>query len=55
MLEPNQQGIIRISFEAYPDDACLCVEKSDGVGPVYYPKLTDPTSFCSLCPSYLRL
>ncbi|CAH8632375.1 unnamed protein product [Schistosoma intercalatum] len=55
MLEPNQQGIIRISFEAYPNDACLCVEKSDGVGPVYYPKLTDPTSFCSLCPSYLRL
>ncbi|CAH8676554.1 unnamed protein product [Schistosoma rodhaini] len=55
MLEPNQQGIIQISFEAYPNDACLCVTKSDGIGSVYYPKLADPTSFCSLCPSYSRL
>ncbi|CAH8578611.1 unnamed protein product [Schistosoma turkestanicum] len=54
-LKPNQRGTIRISFEAYPNDACLCVKKSDGVGSVYYPKISDPTSACSLCPGYLRL
>ncbi|KAK4476287.1 hypothetical protein MN116_001490, partial [Schistosoma mekongi] len=55
VLRPSQQGIVRILFEAYPNDACLCITKSDGIGSVYYPKITDPTSICPLCPGYLRL
>ncbi|CAH8872335.1 unnamed protein product [Trichobilharzia szidati] len=55
MLKPNEQGLIRISFQAYSDDTCICVTKNDGIGSVYYPQIKNPTSTCPLCPAYLRL
>ncbi|TPP62406.1 hypothetical protein FGIG_02447, partial [Fasciola gigantica] len=52
LVKPNQESLLKISFEAVSSDTCICVTKSDTKGSVVIPAGGKQPQDCQPCPLY---